>query len=224
MTDFQQILSLSPSGTAWSQVALNRSWLSEEYTCSVSPSWVLQNIVLDVPLAMDKPTGCRGRERGREEREDIAGSCPWESERLPHSVDVHYIKIYLLSAKCAFWWSWWHCCRQKHFRNFSLGHCQTVVWSDFAQIVGLPLAENVTRTRWKWGYCTVLNVDLKQVKYTVMLIKYSDLKLKTLSSISYEERMWVGVVKPGEDKGLEWPYCGPSALKQNLQEGWGQSF
>lgn len=84
--------------TAPSQVALNFSGLPEDHMGSVSSLWVLQSMLLDVYLTTDKPVVCRGR-AGRKGTEDMAGSYPQEDERLPHGVDMHYIKLYLLSAK-----------------------------------------------------------------------------------------------------------------------------
>jgi len=51
--------------TAPSQVALNLDCLPEEHVGSIPTLWVLQSILLNVNLTMDKTAGFRGREGGQ---------------------------------------------------------------------------------------------------------------------------------------------------------------
>jgi len=41
---------------------------------------------------------------------------------------------------------------------------------------------------------------------------------------SYEERLGVGVLQPGEERAPRRPYCGLSVLVKGLSERWGQTF
>lgn len=120
----------------------------------------------------------------------MTGSCPQEHESLPCGVDTHYIQLYLLSAnhsiKCFFLVVVVALSQTNILQKLLLvPRANSVFWFYFEQIVSLPIAGKMARTRWRCWYCTILNVVLKQVKSRIMLIKDSDLNLKALSNIIF---------------------------------------
>lgn len=111
MTYFQLILLLSPRTTGASQVTLNLGWLVEEHVRFIPPLQVLQSILLGIYPTADKSAGCRGREKGRDNRREGGKEGRTWQVAVPRSMKVYpvlliHIQLYLLSAnhsiKCFF--------------------------------------------------------------------------------------------------------------------------